>query len=290
MILGGSWNALDVIAICILKRLHLIKQEIIFWSEANYLTIGSRKKNVIRDFLRSFVYNTGEGRVIVPGRMAELSFEKWGIKNKKCIRLPNVIEEEIVSPSIFQNKSFAPLNELPYIVMPVRLNEKIKGIMNFFNAIGADNVKKAVFEILGNGDDEELIRSYIKDKGYEDHIFLRGFCNMEAVVSYYKKCDVILLPSFSDPSPLSLVEGCCAKMPILASNRCGNHFETIEEGKNGYTFNPDNHQEVRDAFEMMLTRRNEWPAMGEHSRELFNKNFKQDIVLNRLISELTKKA
>ena len=286
MILGGSWNALDVIAICILKRLHLIKQEIIFWSEANYLTIGSRKKNVIRDFLRSFVYNTGEGRVIVPGRMSELSFEKWGIKNKKFIRLPNVIEEEIVSPSIFQNKSFAPLNELPYIVMPVRLNEKIKGIMNFFNAIGADNVKKAVFEILGNGDDEELIRSYIKDKGYEDHIFLRGFCNMETVVSYYKKCDVILLPSFSDPSPLSLVEGCCAKMPILASNRCGNHFETIEEGKNGYTFNPDNHQEVRDAFEKMLARRKEWPAMGEHSRELFNKNFKQDVVLPRFITAI----
>jgi len=290
IILGGSWNALDVIAICILKRMHLIRQEIIFWSEANYLTNGSRKKNVIRDFLRSFVYNTGEGKVIVPGRMAELSFEKWGVKNKKFIRLPNVIEEEIFSPSVFQNRSFTPLSELPHIVMPVRLNEKVKGIMNFFNAIGPYNVKKAIFEVLGNGDDEKLIKEYIKSNGFEDHIFLRGFCNMETVVSYYRRCDVILLPSFSDPSPLSLVEGCCAKMPILASNRCGNHFETIEEGKNGYTFNPDNHQEVKDAFEKMLARRNEWPAMGEHSKELFNKNFKQDIVLNRFISELTKKA
>ena len=290
MILGGSWNALDVIAICILKRMHLIRQEIIFWSEANYLTNGSRKKNVIRDFLRSFVYNTGEGKVIVPGRMAELSFDKWGIKNKKFIRLPNVIEEEIVSPSVFQNRSFTPLSELPHIVMPVRLNEKVKGIMNFFNAIGPDNVKKAIFEVLGNGDDEKLIKEYIRINGYEEHVFLRGFCNMETVVSYYKRCDVILLPSFSDPSPLSLVEGCCAKMPILASNRCGNHFETIEVGKNGYTFNPDNHHEIKDAFEKMLARRNEWPAMGEHSKELFNNNFKQDIVLNRFISELTKKV
>jgi len=290
MILGGSWNALDVIAICVLKRMHLIRQEIIFWSEANYLTNGSRKKNRIRDFFRSFVYNTGEGRVIVPGRMAELSFEKWGIRNKKFIRLPNVIEEEIVSPSVFQNRSFTLLNELPHIVMPVRLNEKVKGIMNFFNAIGPDNIKKAIFEVLGNGDDEKLIKEYIKINGYEEHVFLKGFCNMETVVSYYKRCDVILLPSFSDPSPLSLVEGCCAKMPILASNRCGNHFETVDEGKNGYTFNPDNHQDVRNAFEKMLERRKEWPAMGEHSRKLFEQNFKQDFVLKHFISELTKQA
>jgi glycosyltransferase involved in cell wall biosynthesis len=286
MILGGSWNALDVIAICVLKRLHLIKQEIIFWSEANYLTIGSRKKNVIRDFLRSFVYNTGEGRVIVPGRMAELSFEKWGISNKRFIRLPNVIEEEIVNPSLFESRVFTPLSEFPHFVMPVRLNERIKGIMNFFNAIGPDNVKKAIFEVLGNGDDEELIRSYIKDNGYEDHIFLCGFCNMETVVSYYKRCDVMLLPSYSDPSPLSLVEACCAKLPILASNRCGNHYETVIEGVNGYTFDPENHQEIKDAYEKMISRRSQWKEMGEQSYGLFDNNFRQSVVLPRFVAQL----
>lgn len=286
LILGGSWNALNVIAICLLKRIGLVKQEIVFWSEANYLTVGSRKKNKFRDWLRSFVYNSGEGRIIVPGRMAELSFEKWGISNKRFIRLPNVIEEEIVNPSFFEGRSFTPLTELPHFVMPVRLNERIKGIMNFFNAIESNNVKKAIFEVLGNGDDEELIKSYIKDNGYEEHIFLRGFCNMETVVSYYKECDVLLLPSFSDPSPLSLVEGCCAKMPVLASNRCGNHYETVEEGVNGYTFDPDNHQEVKKTFETMMEKRKEWKDMGEKSRHLFETNFKQSVVLPRFVAQL----
>lgn len=286
MILGGSWNALDVIAICTLKRIGLVRQEIVFWSEANYLTVGSRKKNKFRDWLRSFVYNSGEGRIIVPGRMAELSFEKWGISNKRFIRLPNVIEEEIVNPSLFESRSYTPLTELPHFVMPVRLNERIKGIMNFFNAIGPDNVTKAIFEVLGNGDDEELIRSYIKENGYENHIFLRGFCNMETVVNYYKNCDVLLLPSFSDPSPLSLVEGCCARLPILASNRCGNHYETVEEGVNGYTFDPDNHQEVKKAFATMIERRSDWKEMGESSFGLFENNFMQSVVLPRFVEQL----
>lgn len=286
MILGGSWNALDVIAICTLKRIGLVRQEIVFWSEANYLTVGSRKKNKFRDWLRSFVYNSGEGKIIVPGRMAELSFEKWGISNKRFIRLPNVIEEEIVNPSLFESRSYTPLAELPHFVMPVRLNERIKGIMNFFNAIGPDNVTKAVFEVLGNGDDEKLIRSYIKENGYENHIFLRGFCNMETVVNYYKNCDVLLLPSFSDPSPLSLVEGCCARLPILASNRCGNHYETVEEGVNGYRFDPDNHQEVKKAFETMIERRSDWKEMGESSFGLFENNFMQSVVLPRFVEQL----
>ena len=286
LILGGSWNALDVIAICTLKRIGLVRQEIVFWSEANYLTVGSRKKNKFRDWLRSFVYNSGEGRIIVPGRMAELSFEKWGISNKRFIRLPNVIEEEIVNPSLFEGRSFTPLSALPHFVMPVRLNERIKGIMNFFTSIGPDNVKRAIFEVLGNGDDEKLIRSYIKDNGYEDNIKLRGFCNMDTVVSYYKKCDVLLLPSFSDPSPLSLVEGCCARLPILASNRCGNHYETVEEGVNGYTFDPDNHQEVKKAFATMIERRSDWKEMGESSFGLFENNFMQSVVLPRFVEQL----
>lgn len=290
IILGGSWNFPDVIVACILKRLGIIKTEIIFWSEANYMTIGARKKNKLRDILRHFVLNTGEGRAILPGKMAIETFKKWGINNTEYLLLPNVIDEKLFLPLTAKNKKFSSMNELPVFVLPVRLIEKIKGVLNFFRAIGNDNVKKAKFYVLGDGPDEEMIMQFIKDNKFQDNILLTGFCQMDVVAQYYLKSDVLILPSFTDQSPLALVEGCCAKMPILASNRCGNHFETIEEGKNGYTFNPDNHQEVRDAFEKMLARRKEWPAMGEHSRELFEQNFKQDVVLTHFISELTKQA
>ena len=47
IILGGPWNFPDAIVTCILKRLGLVKGKLYFWSEANYLTIGSQKKNWI---------------------------------------------------------------------------------------------------------------------------------------------------------------------------------------------------------------------------------------------------
>lgn len=284
IILGGSWNALDVIAFCTLKRMGILKQEIIFWSEANYLTIGARKKNFFRDKLRSYVYNTGEGRVIVPGKMAEISFKKWGIKNKTFIRLPNVIEESKIKPN--SEKTFTEISQQPHFIMPVRLNERIKGIMNFFKAIGPENVKKAVFDVLGNGEDEALIKAFVLENGYSDNILLHGFCNAETVNGYYNKCDAIILPSFSDPSPLSLVEACCNGLPVLASERCGNHYETVVVGENGYVFDPENHEQVKNSFELFLQRRQEWNKMGEVSRKLFEENFKQSNVLPRFITEL----
>lgn len=286
IIMGSPWNTPDVIAACILKRIGLLKSEIIFWSEANYLTIGSRKKNWFRDLLRRFVYNTGEGRVIVPGQMAIETFNRWGFKNKQFIILPNVIEENKILSLIKPEHRFSSNAELPRFVMPVRLEEKIKGIMNFFKAIGRENVLSAHFDILGDGIDEALIQRFINDNHYEEHIHLRGFCSMETVTEYYINSDCFLLPSFSDPSPLSIVEACCCSLPILISNRCGNHFETLTEGKNGFSFDPDNAAEIKLAFESLIACRNEWPEMGRKSRQAFDMNFKQDVVIKRFVDEL----
>lgn len=288
IVLGGSWNMPNVVFSCILKRLGLIRSEVMFWSEANCLTNGARKKNLFRDLLRSFVLNTGEGRVIVPGQMAIETFSKWGLKGRKFHVLPNVIEEERFAAVASREKKFTPLSDRPRFVMSIRLIEQLKGFMNFFQAIGRENVLSSEFILIGSGPDEGLFRRFIKENGYEDNIRLLGFCDMDTVAEEYSKADALILPSFSDPSPLALVEGICCKLPLLASTRCGNHYETVVNGLNGYTFDPDDHAAVKDAFESLMNRRNEWPELSRASRELFERNFKQDKVLGHFIESLSK--
>lgn len=284
IVLGASWNDLNIIALCILKRLGFMKHHrLIFWAEANKLTIGARKKNKIRDFLRKYVYSSRIDAFIVPGEMAVLSLQEWGINLPKVIKLPNVIEEEKFNRDFDRKNN---LDKLPQFVCPARLEEKIKGIINFFSAIGEENVRKAIFHILGNGNDKELIQDFIEKNNYHNNIILHGFCNAETMVDFYEKVDVFLLPSFSDPSPLSIVEACCSKLPLLISSRCGNHFETLKEGVNGYSFDPDNHSEVKIAFEKLMNQRVNWIEMGKYSRQLFENNFKQSKVLTDFANSL----
>ena len=284
LVCGGSWNDLNIMTICFFKRLGIINSNIVFWAEANYLTSGASKKNKFRDLLRSFIYKTSTKVVVVPGEMSHMSFENWHIKFDNYIYLPNVIEEDAYNGNVVHTYN---QSSLPIFIIPVRLIERIKGILNFFTAIGRDNVKKAIFYLCGNGPDEAIIKYFIKKNSYEDNIILKGWCDADQMKIYYQKCDAFILPSYTDASPLTVVEAIYANMPLLLSERCGNHFEAMHEGVNGYLFDPFVPNSIKTAYESLLSRRNEWNIMGTKSRELYDINFSQKKVTDRFVNQLS---
>ena len=283
VILGVSYNDLNIMTLALLKKLHLTSKNYYFWAEANYLTIGARNENGFKKTLRKFVFSSVDKAMIVPGKMAVMSFEKWGIDVGRFIFLPNTIDEKNLA--YLSNKRH---NEIPTFIMPVRLIENIKGVINFFDSIGEENIKKAKFLIAGSGPDYDVYTKYIKDHKYEKNIELLGFCDSSKMSNLYNTADALILPSFSDPSPLSLVEALYYHLPILCSNHCGNNFEAVEEGVNGYTFSPLDSSAIKLSFDKLIFRRSDWPSMGENSYNLYTTRFETTGVTGRFISQLVK--
>lgn len=285
IIIGGAWNDLDVLILALLRRLHLIKNTFYFWSEANYMTIGASNDNRIKKILRKFVYHSSVGYHLSSGKMTEITLAKWGIKVNGLVPLPNTIEEDKFVPdesdAILRNA-----NTIPRFIMPVRLLENDKGIINFFRAIGNDNIKRGLFLIAGNGPDKFLIENYIAANALGEQIKLLGHCDTAEMVKCYRQANVFVLPSFSDPSPLSLIEAIRMKLPVLVSERCGNHFEAVLPGHNGCVFDPLNPGTVKEAFESILGRRADWETMGDISGELYHKHFKKRSVIQNFVDAL----
>ncbi|MBJ6723170.1 glycosyltransferase family 4 protein [Geomesophilobacter sediminis] len=287
IILGGSWNDLNVLTLVLLKRLGLLKNRLHFWSEANYLTIGARNDNRYKAAMRRVVFDSAEGALIIPGKMSEITFAKWKTAPKTFIRFPNTIEEEkftISEMELLRREE----NDLPVLLMPVRLQEQVKGIMNFLASICDENVKKCRILIAGDGPDKGAIARYVRDHGIEDHVTLLGHCDTEKMVSLYRSANVFVLPSFSDPSPLTLVEALIMKLPVLVSRRCGNHFEAVLDGANGYLFDPAEQDSVRKAFDALLSRAVQWRNMGEISSGLYRDNFSRQAVIDGFVQCLTR--
>lgn len=282
IIAGGSWNDLNVMVICLLHRLRILKNNIIFWAEANPLTIGAQNKSHFRDRLRKIIYQSGCQTMIVPGKMSTIAFETWKIPVRNFIFLPNVIEEEKFNKKISFNSSL----DHPVFVFPCRLIENLKGILNFFGAIGISNTKKSEFYICGDGKDRSIIEDYVHNNNLQNNIHIIGWCDASVMIEYYKLSNAFLLPSYSDPSPLSLVEAICSELPLLISNHCGNHFETLTEEENGYSFDPCKPKEICLAYEKLISRFSEWKEMGVISRKHFEANFEQKTVLPRFINQL----
>lgn len=276
-ILAVSYCDINILVLALLKHLHLTKVRYHFWAEANYLTLGARKDSKLKRWVRRFVYSTCDGYFFVPGKMSVLTFEKWGYNNNKYIYLPNTIDEGNLVYNPDRN------NEgLPTFLMPVRLIENVKGILNFFNAIGLENIRKARFVVAGDGSDYKLYQQYVEENKLGDYIILKGFCESKEMNDLYNGSDAVVLPSFSDPSPLSLVEALRFRLPILCSSHCGNHYETVEEGVNGITFSPLDRDDIRNKFELFLSKKNDWKAMGEKGWEIYNKTFVADIITERI--------
>lgn len=283
IILGASWNNMNVLLIIILKRFNIIDNTLSIWSEANYLTINSKKKNKFRDYLRNYVFNTIDGSFIVPGKMSLLSFEKWNILPKNTIILPNLVSKEIFSLDKRTKKN----NKIPVFIIVARLNERLKGILNFINSIGIENVKKIKIKIIGEGESKNEYIKYINKNKLNNNIYLLGGMDQAGVSREYDNADVFVLPSYSDPSPLTVIEAVNKGLPLLLSNRCGNHYEAVEIGQNGFIFDPYNPSDIKLKFEEMLGKRMEWSNFSVKSNRIADEKFDNETVLKKFIEHFS---
>jgi glycosyltransferase involved in cell wall biosynthesis len=286
LIIGGGWNDPDVLFLILLKRLGLYKNQIHFWTEANFLTLGASKDNYLKKITRRFVYNSTTGAQLSSGKMTELTLEKWGVKVNKFVPLPNTIEEEkfLISSTDCINRL---KNTIPLVILPVRIHEQVKGIINFFKSIGFQNIKKAKFLIAGDGPDRELVQKFMLEHSLEEHIILLGHCNTNQLVALYKQANFFVLPSFTDASPLTVIEALRMRLPLLISERCGNHFEAVIKGINGYIFDPYSPTTIKNAFELMINKNKDWKEMGEVSNKIYEQKFNKKIVINTFVKVLT---
>lgn len=282
VILCVSYCDISIMALIFAKKMHLTKKRFFFWAEANYLTNGARNESRFKKKLRSWVFSGVDGAMIIPGYMSEITFEKWGIPIKHYIYLPNTINDAALK---FDVQNRREQNDPPIFLIPIRIIESLKGALNFFEAIGEEYIRKAKFIVAGDGEDKDLYQEYIHTHNFQDNIELVGFCEAYRMCELYNTANVLLLPSFSDPSPLTLVEALFFHMPVLCSEHCGNHFEVVESGVNGYTFSPLDKADIKAKFETMMSRRSEWRAMGENSAKRYVDIFQTKKVVSKFIEQ-----
>ncbi len=284
LILGGSWNNFNVIIIVLLKRLGLVKASLSFWTEANFLTRGAQNDSRVKYGFRKWILDTCNKYYLIPGKMPKVTlFENWGIKPLQTIYFPNLIDDSFFkfddSEYKERNKNFKKI-----LLIVARLVEPLKGVLNFMKQLPTD--QEYELRIAGDGVDKFLYEKYIIDNDLEDRVTLLGNLSEEQLLVEYKKANVFVLPSYSDPSPLSLVEACYLKLPLLISDRCGNHFEILEEGVNGYLMNPYDPESIKSGLKQLLNTPNvDLQKMGLESFRIVKRNYTPEIVLKDFVDK-----
>jgi glycosyltransferase involved in cell wall biosynthesis len=84
----------------------------------------------------------------------------------------------------------------------------------------------------------------------------------------YARVDAYLQPSLSEPWGLAVNEAMASGLPVVVSNRCGCHEDLVQEGINGFTFDPSSPRGLVQALQRLWESRERWVEMGQASRAI----------------------
>lgn len=159
-----------------------------------------------------------------------------------------------------------------------------KGIYEFIDAIKILKEKgvKARFQLLGAKDPEhkrgislEEIDRWIQDETIE----YLGITNN--VQPYIAKADCVVLPSYREGMPRTLLEAGSTGRPIIATDVPGcNHI--VEDGYNGFLCTVKNAEDLAAKMsKMMMLDKAALEIMGENSRTKVESAFSEKIIINK---------
>jgi len=164
-----------------------------------------------------------------------------------------------------------------------------KGILEYIDAIEAlkNEGVTAKFQILGQIDEEhkrgipsETIQNWIE----QNQIEYLG--TTDDVRSYIEKADCIVLPSYREGTPKTLLEAASMAKPIVATNVPGCN-SVVKDGKNGFLCNLKDSTDLAIKMKKMFSQDVESRRqMGEFSRKYVKQNFDEQIVIDKYISAI----
>jgi len=190
--------------------------------------------------------------------------------------------------------AFVPKNktykEAPFTFLLISRLIHDKGILEYINAIKMLKSKgvDAKFQLLGQIDTEhtrgierELIDQWIQQGAVE---YLGA---VDDVKPYINNSDCIVLPSYREGTPRSLLEAASSGKPIVATDVAGCN-NVVTNNVNGFLCKSKNAEDLANTMEKMLLQDEESiKAMSKASRKIAITRFDEKFVIDKYLDSIS---
>jgi glycosyltransferase involved in cell wall biosynthesis len=180
----------------------------------------------------------------------------------------------------FKHEDFVEKEKL-IILFPARMLWD-KGVREFVEAAKMLQEKyfdKIYFKLCGMIDEGNIAcvsENYLKQIEIEN--YLKWYGHQKDIKSFYKNADIVVLPSYREGLPTSLIEACAIGRPIITTNAIGCK-ECVDEGLNGYKVPVKSTIKLAKAIEKLIVNPKLRKAMGIRSRQKAEAEFDKKAVI-----------
>ncbi|MCD7969898.1 MAG: glycosyltransferase family 4 protein [Alistipes sp.] len=271
---------------------HVTMKAIVFGSIAARLAGRKKVVNAVSGFGQSLEQTGGfKSKVARKAVLFSLKYRnnRFILQNQDDIRLLESLG--ITSAKFLIKGSGVDLNE--FSCHPETVKEKVrvvmcarmvttKGVVEFINA--AKKIKpfvgeKTEFILAGtcdtvnpNGIQEEELRKMLDDP------YIKWLGHVKDVNKLLRDSDIVVLPSYREGLPKSLIEGCAVGRPIITTNTTGCR-ECVIEDHNGYLVPVRDVDLLADRMRELIEDKDKRAQFGRNSRVLAEKQFSIEDVI-----------
>jgi glycosyltransferase involved in cell wall biosynthesis len=204
---------------------------------------------------------------IAPSNFIKDRLVAGGYPESRIVVLPNQVS---------MPKTSSDSSDDRYVAFAGRL-ETIKGVEILIAA--ARTLSEISFKIAGHG---PIFPQLSKEA--PDNVEFVGFLKGDELVKFYRGARFVVIPSLCfEALGLVALEAMSNGLPLIVSNR-GALPEVIEEGVDGFLFEPGNHSDLADKIRFLWEKHQLCREMGEKAQEKVFLRYSKDIHMNKLIN------
>jgi len=123
---------------------------------------------------------------------------------------------------------------------------------------------EATLVIVGGGPEETSLKARV-DAANLRHVIFSGQVDYDHLVPYYAAADAFVIPTLEDNWSLVVPEAMSCGLPVLCSKYNGCWPELVQEGRNGWVFDPLDEQGTTETLSRAVSHHAELARMGAQS-------------------------
>lgn len=228
---------------------------------------SSRKKEILR------ILKSADKVIALSAEWKKRFVDVFGLEN--CVVLRNGINIEKLQPAVSD-----PANHPHSFVTLSRFGEK-KGSYDFIAAV--ELVSKEVPDVkcymAGDGEIDKC-EALVKEKGLEKNILVVGWANYEKKLDLLTKSAVLVLPSYDEGLPMSVLEGMACGKAII-STTVGAIPEVVKK-ENGILVSPGDVKALSKAMLRYCNDENAVQMAGQANIQLITEQYSMEAMHHKL--------
>jgi glycosyltransferase involved in cell wall biosynthesis len=244
VVIVGGWDHPEYLAASALHK--LVGFDVVLWSESTAL--DRRKPVAFRSRIKQLLIRNSEA-VVVPGRAAEEYARSLGATT--VVTAPNACEVDTRASGEGGEADRDPTSTALFVG---RLASE-KGVDVLLRAwSGVASSLPARLVIIGSGPEEAHLKQLASDLHLTNVEWL-PFGEPTQAQLWYRRAQVLVLPSRSEPWGFVINEAMAANLPVIASAVCGAAHDLIEDGVTGWIVPPEDPDVLAQSIQHALADR-----------------------------------